>query len=175
MSTQYSHLLLAIFIFKEILLGIKLAKFFIFYFYFQEENINFINVSRLNQLVKQIVFVVKHPPFILKNLRYEKHIQPDYEVQNCILFLHESKAIVQNFRITFSHPQVANLLVLRIVHSSSRLVSLPSNLPPKQHVKSQDLLQRTKLQLLPMTRSPLPSKVGALPMHMKLKPSPSHP
>ena len=71
MSTQYSHLLLAIFIFKEILLAIKLAKVF---FFFVGENVNFINVSKLNQLVKQIVFVVKHPSSMLKNLGCVKYI-----------------------------------------------------------------------------------------------------
>ena len=72
MSTQYSHLLLAIFIFKEILLAIKLAK--VFFFFFLGENVNFINVSELNQLVKQIVFVMKHPSSTLKNLSCVKHI-----------------------------------------------------------------------------------------------------
>ena len=46
----------------------------IFFFFLKGENVNFINESKLNKLVKQIVFVVEYPPSILKNLGSVKYI-----------------------------------------------------------------------------------------------------
>ena len=52
----------------------KKKKAYYDFFFLQGENINFINESKLNKLVKQIVFVVEHTPSMLKNLGSVKYI-----------------------------------------------------------------------------------------------------